>query len=140
MNHYCNTKDRPSDTPILTLNNFKVIGEYYGGSKNQIIKLNFGTFIKYAINEFNSKYKNDKVMTTTNKILIKYKIGKENKVRIFGDDFVKNNKIIFQMIINDKNYELNSFYKIRNEKENEILKIKLKQINNVTNLCSMFEE
>ena len=42
------------------------------------------------------------------------------------------------MIINDKNYELNSFYKIKNEKENEILKIKLKQIKSVTNLDYMF--
>jgi len=44
------------------------------------------------------------------------------------------------MIIHDKNYELDSFYKIKNEKENEILKIKLKQIKNITNLNGMFEE
>ena len=44
------------------------------------------------------------------------------------------------MIINNKNYELDSFYKIKNEKENELLKIKLKQIKIVTNLNGMFEE
>ena len=38
------------------------------------------------------------------------------------------------MKINNKNYELDLFYKIKNEKENEILEIKLKQIKNVTNL------
>ena len=38
------------------------------------------------------------------------------------------------MIINDKNFKLDAFYKIKNEKENEILQIKLKQIKNVTNL------
>jgi len=65
-------------------------------------------------------------MTTTNEILIKYKIGKEDKVRIFGDYFVENNKNNFEMIINNINYELDSFYKIKNEKENDILKIKLK--------------
>ena len=55
---------------------------------------------------------------------------------------MENNKNNFQMIINDKNYELDPFCKIQKEKEkeNEILKIKLKQIKNVTNLSSMFEE
>ena len=134
INHYCNTEDGSSGSPILSLNNYKVIGVHYGGSKNKNIKLNFGTFIKYAIMEFINKYKNENKNgykknkeTTTNEITIKYKIGKEDKIRIFGDYFVENNKSNFQMIINDKNYELDSFYKIKNEKENDILKIKLKQ-------------
>ena len=59
INHYCNTKDGSSGSPILSLSNFKVIGVHYGGYKNKNIKLNFGTFIKYAINEFNNKNKND---------------------------------------------------------------------------------
>ena len=53
-------------------------------------------------------------------------MGIKDKIRIFGDTFVKNNKSNFQMIINDKTYELDSFYKIKNVKENEILKIKLR--------------
>ena len=142
INHYCNTKEGSSGSPILSLNNFKVIGVHYGGYKTNNIKLNFGTFIKYAINEFNNKYKNenknDNKQTITNEFIIKYKIGKEDKIRIFGDDFVKNNKDSFKMIINDKNYELDSFFKIKNEKENEVLKIKLKQIKSVSNLSWMF--
>ena len=134
INHYCNTEKGSSGSPILSLDNFKVIGVHYGGSKE---KLNFGIFIKYVINEFNKKYNK---VTKANEIIIKYKVGKEDKIRIFGDDFVKNNKENFNMIINDKKYELDSFYKIKNEKENEILKIKLKQINNVTNLSSMLEK
>ena len=51
---------------------------------------------------------------------------------------MKNNKDSFKMIINDKNYELDSFFKIKNEKENEVLKIKLKQIKSVSNLSWMF--
>ena len=31
--HYCNTEDGSSGSPILSLNNFKVIGVHYGGSK-----------------------------------------------------------------------------------------------------------
>ena len=110
INHYCNTEKDSSGSPILSLNNFKVIGVHYGGSKE---KLNFGIFIKYAINEFNKKY--DKA-TTTDEITIKYKIGKEETIRIFGDTLVYNNINNFQMIINDKNYELDSFYKIKKKK------------------------
>ena len=77
INHYCNTKDGSSGSPILSLNNFKVIGVHYGGLNE---KLNFGTFIKCAINEFYNKNKNEyNEDATTNDITIKYKIGKEDK-------------------------------------------------------------
>ena len=71
-------------------------------------------------------------------IIAKYKIEKEKKIRIFGDKFVNNNKNNFQMIINGNIYELNSFYNIKNEKENEILQIKLKQIKDINNISYMF--
>ena len=37
INHYCITKDGSSGSPILSLNNFKVIGVHYGGSKIKIL-------------------------------------------------------------------------------------------------------
>jgi len=121
INHYCNTENGSSGSPILSLSSFKVIGVHYGGSKNKDKedKLNFGTFIRYAIKELNNQYKNENKSKynkeeTKKEIIIKYKIGKEDKLRIFGDDFVKNNKGNFQMVINNINYELNSFYKIKN--------------------------
>jgi len=55
IDHYCNTKDDSSGSPIFSLSNFKVIGVHYGGSKNKNAKLNYGTFIKYAIKELNNK-------------------------------------------------------------------------------------
>ena len=73
-----------------------------------------------------------------NEIIINYKIGKDEKIRIFGDKFVENNKGNFQMIINGNIYELNRFYNIKNEKENEILEVKLKQIKDVTNISYIF--
>ena len=78
-------------------------------------------------------------MNTKNDIIINYKIGKEDKIRLFGDKFIENNKSKIQIIIDDENYELNSFYKLTNQKENEILKIKLKQIKNLTDLSYMFK-
>ena len=41
------------------------------------------------------------------------------------------------MIIDNKEYEIESFYDVRNYKNN-ILKIKLKGINNITNMSYMF--
>jgi len=145
INHYCNTQDGSSGSPILSLSNFKVIGVHYGWSKNKKVKLNFGTFIKYATNEFKNKYiieNKDEYNEekTTNEIIVKYQIGKENRIRIFGDTFVKNNKSNFQMIINNNQYELDSFYTIKNEKENEILKVKLKKLKKPSDLSYMFSE
>ena len=37
----------------------------------------------------------DKIITK-NEIIINYKIGNEDKIRIFGDEFVENKKIIFK--------------------------------------------
>ena len=59
INHYCNTEDGSSGSPILSLDNFKVIGVHYGGSKNKNFTINYGTFINYAIKELNNKYKNE---------------------------------------------------------------------------------
>ena len=54
INHYCNTEVGSSGSPILSLENNKIIGIHYGGSGN---KLNFGKFIKNVINEFNKGIK-----------------------------------------------------------------------------------
>jgi len=83
INHYWNTENGSSGSPILSLSSFKVIGVHYGGSKNKDKedKLNFGTFIRYTIKEFNKKYNNKnkseyKNAESTNEITIKYQIGK----------------------------------------------------------------
>ena len=64
--------------------------------------------------------------------------GKDN-IRIFGYEFVKNNKNICKMIIDNKEYEISEEYNVKNYNENKI-KIKLKGINNVTNMNEMFYE
>ena len=117
---------------LMNINNIKIYNEIVIKDINEIINENkIENKIKNIFNIYNK-------MTTTKEIKIIYKIGEEDKIRIFGDEFVKNNKDNFQMIINDNNYELNSFYNIKNEKENEILVVKLKQIKDVTNISSMF--
>ena len=62
-------------------------------------------------------------------------IHEENNINIFGSIFVKNNKSICKMIIDNKEYEITEKYNIKN---NNKLKIILKGINNVTNMSFMF--
>ena len=61
----------------------------------------------------------------------------EQIINIFGAEFVKNNKILRKMIIDEKEYEISEKYKITNF-NNNILEIKLKGIDNVTNMNGMF--
>ena len=60
-------------------------------------------------------------------------------INIFGSDFVKNNKNKCEMIIDDKEYEISEKYNIRSYNKNK-LEIKLKGIDNVTNMSFMFDD
>ena len=65
-----------------------------------------------------------------------YEGDKEN-IRIFGDIFVENNKNKCKMIIDNKELDITRKYNIENYKNNK-LEIKLKGINNVTDMSGMF--
>ena len=136
--------------------NNNIINNYNIENKNYEILVNINNIYNFnekAIKDINEIINENKIenkikylysiydkMITTNEIIIKYCIGKEDKIRIFGDKFVENNKSNFQMIINDNSCELSSFYNIKKEKEkeNEVLEIKLKQTNDITNISQMF--
>ena len=71
-------------------------------------------------------------------ITIIYDINKEDKyVKIFGEEFVENNKNICKMIIDNKKYEITEYFNISKYNNNK-LKIKLKGVNNITNMSYMF--
>ena len=128
INHYCNSVEGSSGSPILSLDNFKVIGVHYATSNKTNIKLNYGTYIKYIINEFNNKYKKEaKLLYSTNE---------EGKYNIFGDKFVKNNKNNIDLIINGIKNNLIQKYKLGKG----INKIELIIKNKITNLEYMFYE
>ena len=75
-----------------------------------------------------------------NEIDLIYNIpNNEKEIKIFGSDFVKNNKEICKIIYNDKEYDLAEKFNCQDVKES-ILKIKLKGINNVNDLSCMFKE
>ena len=51
---------------------------------------------------------------------IKYKIlGKAEKIRIFGDEFVKNNIENLKIIYENEELELNAFFDLSNNKKKE---------------------
>ena len=60
-------------------------------------------------------------------------------INIFGSEFVKNNKNKCKMIIDNKEYEITEKYNIENY-SNNILKIILKGIDNITNMSYIFSE
>ena len=88
IKHCCSTDVGSSGSPILLLNTLKVIGVHYGCPQNK--KFNNGTFIKYAIDEFDKYNKNE----NENEINIIYKTNEEGIENIFGEKFVENKRII----------------------------------------------
>ena len=128
INHYCNSEEGSSGGPILSLDSFKVIGVHFAGSNKTNIKLNYGTYIKYIINDFNNKYKKE--------INLIYFANEEGKYDIFGDKFVKNNKKNIDLKVNGIKNNLIKKYKL--EKGENKIELILK--NKITNLENMFYE
>ena len=79
-----------------------------------------------------------------NKIIYRVS-GKDDKIQIFGELFVKNNKNNFKLILdkrNNREYELFAFYDLKKFSKyiiNRTIEIELKQINEVTDLSMMFQ-
>jgi len=94
--HSCNTDYGASGSPILSLNNNKVIGIHFGNNKEK--PHNIGTFIKYAISKF---YKNLNIQQNNyDKRIIKERSFFNNKNFEFKDKHIKINS---NYLITDKN-------------------------------------
>ena len=121
INYYCNTEEGSSGSPILSLETYKIIGIHYGGNN----KMNFGTYIKYAIEKLRkSKFEIN--------LIYNKKDAKGNN--IFGEKFVENNKNNIDLIINGKKTKLIKKYKLLDGDNNVTIVIK----NKITNLEYMF--
>ena len=79
-------------------------------------------------------------------IIIQYNINNSiisnifrSDIKIFGQIFVNNNKEKCKIIINEKGEELKSIIKSKDIIRKDILTIKLKGINNITDISYMFE-
>ena len=91
--------------------------------------------------KFKLLYNLGEKMGASKNITIKYKTENKKKIRIFGDEFVKNNKNNCKFIFNDDEYELDSFLDLKdNTIDNDLLEIKLKELNDITDLSYMFND
>ena len=123
---------------LMNINNLNVQNEIIIKEIANILNENK---IENKIKEIDEIYEK---MITRNEITMQYKIENEGNIRIFGDTFVKNNKNNCHLIIGHKKYDLCSFLNIKDfeidNDINEIIEIKLKEINNITNMRSMFKD
>ena len=91
----------------------------------------------YKLISYSNIYINENIKNNNDNIII-YKINEnEEKIRIFGKDFVKNNKNKIKLEIEGKEYELMEFYNKNNNKIKNLY-IKIKGIENITNMRHMF--
>ena len=73
-------------------------------------------------------------------INIIYKVN-DNKIKLFGNNFVKNNKNNCKLIIDGKEEELKEFYNLGLSSANRnTLEVKLKNITKITNMNNIFNE
>ena len=117
--YLCNIDSDSSGSPILSLDNYKLIGIHKGNNINK------GIFIKYEIN-----IKNEMKIIYSNQF-------NEEYIQIFGDKFVKNNKEKCKIIIDNKEKEICSMIY---SKDKNIIEIKIIEIKNITNMSYMFDE
>ena len=79
-------------------------------------------------------------MESQDEIILEYKIdNKEEKLRIFGDKFVENNKENCVLNIKDKEYDLSSYFDLDKFSGEDEFIIKLKIKNIITNPSFMFK-
>ena len=80
-------------------------------------------------------------MDSNDEIILEYILDeKEEKLRIFGDKFVENNKENCIFIFNNKEYDLSSYFDIEKFSDENELIIKLKPKNIITNVSYMLKD
>ena len=106
-----------------------------------ILEKNYTNYFHYKNIEECFKYI-EKKYDLNNQILIEYLINNnEKEIKIFGYEFVKNNKDKCIIIYQNNEYDLNEFFDLNNHiNNNSILQIKLIGINNITNMSYLFHK
>ena len=111
-------------------NDYRNIIENMKGQKNNIIQ-KFQEYLNLL---------EDKINYVNNEITIIYRINKnDKKIRIFGENFVHNNKNNCKILCDGNEYEITEYFDVSkiNKNQNK-LEIKLRIINNLVNFSYMF--
>ena len=131
--------------------NEDIVNNYNIKNKNYKILQNINeinnNIILNEIKKVNNDNKNkfEKLMNIYNKMNYKneiniiYNINNKEKIKIFGKDFVKQNRYLCKIIYDNKTYELGEVLEIQNKNESK-LNITLQNINNIFSFEEMFYE
>ena len=120
------------------LNNYESIKNILNFKTTELYKeiINFLTNENIK-NKFN--YLIDKFDVKRNDISLIYKISKEKeKVKIFGEEFVKNNKRNCFLLIDNALYDLMEYFYLNDNVKKKNLKVKLIEENKMDNISYMF--
>jgi len=141
--HLSNTDYGSSGSPILSLKTCKIIGYHYASGVNKRTRkeINLGSFIEDVIDKiFNeSKHFFKKENQNLKELTLIYNLNNSTEIKIFGKEFVKNNKNNFKIIFEEQEQEISEYLKINNDvKKDGKLKIKFKEINKIENMSHLF--
>ena len=141
--------------------NFDLINSYDNQKKNYYVLKSINSIkdnikledIDNIINEKSLDKKLGSILNIYNKMsnknnerfILRYNIDKHyiqnNKIKIFGEKFVKNNENNCKILCKGQSYKLVDYFDISNcDKENNMLEIEIEGINNITNASYMFYE
>ena len=151
IEYVCQRNLGSSGGPLINTN-LKVIGI----QKQTLNKFNYGNLLNVPIREFkeilkkNIYNKGEQKKDNFNKeligneqdsdeIILKYDIDKPKKIRLFGDEFVENNRDNCKIIYDKEEYNLTTHFNVDNNQiKDDIFEIRLKGIKNITNMSHMF--
>ena len=123
---------------LNNLNNYESIKNVINLKTKKITK-EISNYIENIKNKFKYLIEREESRNNENEITIIYRINRDKtNIRLFGQQFVENNKNNFIMIINNKKYEISEYYDLKEMILNKYLIIKLIEIKKINNLSYMF--
>ena len=98
-------------------------------------------FLLHIYNNMNNKLNNNNYKINKNEIIVKYEIKKQDKkIKIFGNEFIKNNNKNFEFYINGINYIIRDEIDNQHWEENdETIEIKIIEKKICINMKNMFD-
>ena len=145
--HFINRFSIELDNSIKLYNKMILLLDNLNTYENVKNILNFkNTYIYKDINDFlNDNTKNKlkhlehKFHNYINENKFLYKINKnDEEIKLFGENFVKNNKDNYYLIIDNKIINLSAYYHINIKNKVKYLKVLLLEKNKITDMSSMF--
>jgi surface protein len=131
-------------------NNYKLRDVNYQSLKNIIEFSKYSKKIKDEINKVINEAQDDKKIInlinlhsnlfSNEENIMKYEIkNKNNKIKIFGEAFIKNNSDKCKIVCNNKEYDLMEYFNVKKHKIDKVLKLELKVNSTLKDMSYMFE-